>query len=56
LFVCLFVFRFRGELRDSGKSTEKGRSAMDDAVRSFGEGVGGKKSFGKVADRNKGQA
>lgn len=45
IFVCLFVFRFRGELRGSGKNIEKGRLVMDDFVRSFGEGVGGKKSF-----------
>lgn len=43
----MFVFRFRGELRGSGKSTEKVRSAMDDAVRSFGEEVGKKRVLEK---------
>ena len=42
----MFVFKLRGEQSGCGKSTEKGRSAMDDAVKSFGE----------VADRDKGQA
>lgn len=44
--MFVFVFKFRGEQRGRGKSIEKGRSAMDDAVKSFGE----------VANWEKGQA